>query len=40
MTAASRDPAKVKKVCDRTLAIAVKNISGRRRWSKLNEWLN
>jgi exodeoxyribonuclease V alpha subunit len=24
----------------KALAIAVKNISGRRRWSKLNEWLN
>jgi len=23
----------------RAVAIAVKNVSGRRRWSKLNEWL-
>ncbi len=23
----------------KAIAIAVKNISGRRRWSKLNEWL-
>ena len=24
----------------KAVAIAVKNISGRRRWSKLNEWLH